>query len=297
LIDTVPPAIPKGLTGTIDTNGVVRLHWHRGIERNLLGYRVLMANSPDHEFAQMTGDVLKDTVFTDTVTINTLTRHVYYRIAAVNNRYNHSQMSPILTLLRPDRVPPEAPVFTDVFVSDSSVVLQWAPSTSADLHSHQLHRRVEGAKEWTKLAQLSRHDSSYTDTAVIQNTVYEYLIIAVDSTGNWSPAELPVQAQPYDSGVRPPVTALRAGFDKGGKKVVLDWAYSSRKQENFFFVVYKKTPGGLLREFRAVESSQLSFSDPDLTGNGLYEYAIKVRAENGAESQLSEHAQTNVEVE
>ncbi|MBI4535673.1 MAG: hypothetical protein HY708_05295, partial [Ignavibacteriae bacterium] len=88
LIDTLPPSVPRGLLGVIDTNGVVRLSWKRNPERNLLGYRVLRANAIEHEFSQLTGEVWKDTVFADTVEVNTLTRYVYYKIAAVNTHYN-----------------------------------------------------------------------------------------------------------------------------------------------------------------------------------------------------------------
>ncbi len=148
LIDTIPPSVPTGLTGAIDTNGIVHLQWRRGPERNLLGYRVLRANAPEHEFSQLTGLVHTDTTFVDTVEVRTLTRNVYYRVASVNRRYIHSEMSSILALRRPDVVPPEAPVFTDVFPTDSSVVLKWAPSTSEDLKWHILYRRLSGERKW-----------------------------------------------------------------------------------------------------------------------------------------------------
>ncbi|HTO92985.1 MAG TPA: fibronectin type III domain-containing protein, partial [Bacteroidota bacterium] len=125
LVDTLPPAIPTGLRGHIDAGGAVHLAWNRNRERDVIGYRVLRANDLRHEFTQLTGSAWRDTAFVDTVETRTLTRFVYYRIAAVNARFNHSRATVPLALRRPDAVPPEPPVFTDVRTGDSSVVLRW----------------------------------------------------------------------------------------------------------------------------------------------------------------------------
>jgi fibronectin type 3 domain-containing protein len=294
LIDTIPPSIPTGLTGTIEKDGVVHLQWHRGPERNLLGYRVLRANAPNHEFSQLKGEVHADTTFVDTVEVRTLTRNVYYRVASVNRRYIHSEMSPILALRRPDVVPPEAPVFTDVLPTDSSVVLRWAPSTSEDLKWHILYRRLSGEQRWTPIDTLSRSDRSYTDTAVRQNSLYEYLIEGVDSTGLTSPAAVPVQARPYDTGMRPPIGNLTARYDEKEKRIVLHWSYRPRKQENYFFIIYRAARGGSLTKYRSIESAQTSFFDTDLVGSGIYWYAVQVVTENGSASRISDKVQVTI---
>lgn len=294
LIDTMPPAVPKGLTGTIDTNGVVRLRWRKNTERNILGYRVLRANALDHEFTQLANQVWRDTVFTDTVEVNTLTRFVYYRIAAVNNRYNHSDMTSPLALRRPDRVPPDAPVFSDVRVSDSSVTVQWVPSTSEDVQSHLLYRRTQGEARWALLATLSRTERIYTDKAVKQNTMYEYQIEAVDSTGLRARALLPVQARPYDTGVRSAPSALRAAYDATRKRVELSWFYIPRREEKFYYVVYRSAPNAPLVQYKSFTSAQPAFTDTDLLGAGVYAYAVKVITDSGAESPLSEKVQVTV---
>ncbi len=294
LIDTMPPAVPKGLTGMIDTNGVVRLRWRRNTERNILGYRVLRANALDHEFTQIANQVWRDTLFVDTVEVNTLTRFVYYRIAAVNNRYNHSEMTPPLGLRRPDRVPPEAPVFSDVRVSDSSVTLRWVPSTSEDVKSHLLYRRMQGETRWTLLATLARTEGTYTDKAVKQNIMYEYQIEALDSTGLRAMALLAVQARPYDVGVRSAPSALRATYDEAQRRVLLSWFYIPKKEERFYYVVYRSAPNASLTQYKSFASQQPAFTDTDLLGAGVYAYAVKVITESGAESPLSERVQVTV---
>jgi fibronectin type 3 domain-containing protein len=294
LIDTIPPSVPTGLSGTIDRNGIVHLQWRRGSERNLLGYRVLRANAPNHEFSQLTGEVHTDTTFVDTVEVRTLTRNVYYRVASVNRRYIHSELSSILALRRPDVVPPEAPVFTDVFPTDSSVVLRWAPSTSEDLKWHILYRRLSGEQRWIPIDTLSRNDRSYADSAVQQNTLYEYLIEAVDSTGLNSPAVVPVQARSFDTGVRPPVENLTARYDEKEKRIALRWSYRPRKQESYFFIIYRAARGAPLTKYRSVESAGMSFTDADLVGSGVYRYAVQVVTENGSASRISDKVQVTI---
>ena len=295
LIDTLPPAVPTGLRGTIDTNGVVHLSWNRNRERTILGYRILRANAPEHEFTQLTGEVCRDTAFTDTVDVKTLTRNVYYKIAAVNLRYNHSRASTPFALRRPDATPPEAPVFSDVQVSDSSVVLRWASSASPDVQAHVLSRRVAPAEAWYEVATLGRGISQYVDRAVQRNIMYEYRVEAVDSSGLRSPARLTVQARPFDTGVRPPVTELTAVFNQKDNSVSLNWVYTRTRTESAYFVVYRSRNGAPITRYRSVDSGQTSFVDHEVTGPAVYEYAVKLMTHNGAESPLSERIRVQVQ--
>jgi uncharacterized protein len=294
LLDTLPPAMPNGLHGTIDTAGVVRIAWHPNRERNILGYRVLRANALNHEFTQLTGVVWRDTVFTDTVDVRTLTRSVYYRIAAVNLHYNHSRPTPPLGLHRPDMTPPEAPVFSDVLTSDSLVTLYWMPSASSDVHAHVLFKRIPPKGEWTQIASLPGKPSQYVDREVVQNTMYEYHIEAVDSSGLRSPAKLTVQARPFDSGIRPPVKELSSDFNAKDNTVALHWSYVPVKAEKLHFLVYRSKNGEPISRLRSVEHDRRAFVDADVTGPGLYEYAVKVMTQNGAESPLSDRTRVQI---
>ncbi len=141
---------------------------------------------------------------------------------------------------------------------------------------------------------LLKNDRSYTDTAVQQNTLYEYLIEAVDSTGLTSPAVVPVQARPYDTGVRPSVESLTARYDEKEKRVALHWSYHPRKQENYFFIIYRAARGGSLAKYRSIGSAQTSFFDADLVGSGTYWYSVQVVTENGSASRVSDKVQVAI---
>jgi uncharacterized protein len=294
IIDTMPPAVPTGLRGTIDSAGIVRLTWNRNRERAVVGYRVLRANAPDHEYTQLTGQAWPDTSFTDTVTVRTLTRHVYYRIAAVNARFNHSRLSPAIALRRPDDIPPEAPAIYDVQASDSSVALRWAPSSSTDVASHLLSRRTMPGEAWVLIATLARTASQYTDMAVQPNTTYEYRIEAADSSGLRSTPGLTVQARPFDTGVRAPATGLTATHDQKANTITLQWFASASSTEKMYVVVFRSKNNGPLLRYRSVDGSERMFVDREIGGAGTYEYAVKIITESGAESPLSSSASVNL---
>lgn len=293
IIDTLPPAVPTGITAAIDTNGVVTLRWNLGAERDLLGYRVLWANDSTHEFSQRTPEPLQDTVFTDTVNIRTLTSHVYYKVVAVDTRYLHSEASPIVALQRPDIVPPEPSVFTNVFVTDSSVVLSWEPSRSTDVQWQRIERRASGAAQWSDLARLPAQTRRYADTAVKQRVQYDYRITAIDSAGHHSEQAFSVTGRPYDTGRRPGIDNLKATLASDRRSIALSWTYPATNEKHWF-VVYRSFNGSAMRQYKAIQNATPSFDDTLLVGEGTYQYAVRVMMDNGAESDISQSVEIRI---
>ncbi len=294
VMDTARPSTPTGLAGTIDKNGIVHLHWKLGPEPNVIGYRVLWANDPNHEFSQRVNRPLPDTTFVDSVNIHTLSHYIYYRVAAVSDRYIQSPLSEILSLRRPDVVPPASPVFLDVHVTDESVRLHWAPSPSDDVAKQVLMRRTQGEEGWRVLGTLGKSETVYLDTLVSQKVVYEYQIEAVDSSGLHSAPSPAVQGRPYDTGVREPVTDLVAAYEKKTKEVLVRWKYSTPRKEKYWFVVYRSENQSPLMEYSSTPGSAREFRDLRVKASDSYRYSIRVKAEGGAQSSLSDTTMVRV---
>ena len=290
LVDTLRPSIPTGLTGTIDTNGVVSLHWHLGPEANLIGYRILWANNLIDEFTQLTQMPVKDTSFVDTVSLKTTTRFVYYKIASVNDRYNHSLPTMALALQRPDIVPPQPPVFSKVTVSDSSVSLEWEVSSSEDVEHQALFRRISGEQSWSEAASFRKDVHTYIDTSIVKRTTYEYEIEAIDSSGLHSSMSMGVSARPYDTGVRPGVQDLETQYDEKSGSVKLLWKYPKPPKENYWFVVYRGIDNNPITEYSSVLANSTIFVDSYIDSKKKYTYAIRVMTDAGGQSALSTHA-------
>ncbi len=92
-VDSIPPVKPVGLEGKVDSLGVVTLKWKANIEPDMLGYRVFKGNNKNEEYSQITVKPHVATTFYDSVSVKSLNNKVYYKIVAVDKRFNMSKYS------------------------------------------------------------------------------------------------------------------------------------------------------------------------------------------------------------
>lgn len=292
IIDSLPPSAPRNVLATVDSTGVVTLRWNSNAEDDIAGYRVLWANARDHEFSQLTPHIHADTVITHSITLNTSTPSVFYKVVAVDKRYMHSAPSEVIELRRPDILPPDAPVFTDMQVSDLDVRLRWARSGSEDVVAQHLERREAGAA-WTRIATLDTATTTYTDSAVKRSIEYEYRITAVDAAGHISVSPRNIKARPYDAGIREEVRNLTAVYDKERRSVTLRWDYPASEQGTHWFVIYRSIGDGKPMQYATVPADSTSWTEPVSAGE-TYRYAVRVKSGTG-ESRLSPIAAVSIE--
>lgn len=186
VVDSIPPSPPVGLMAKADTTGVIHLNWQHNSEPDLYGYRVFRANSRNDEFSQLTIDAVFDNFYTDTIQLKTLTKSVYYRILAVDKRQNWSHLSEILEVTRPDVVPPAPPRITSVTSSKNGLKIEWFHSPGSDVASQLLYRTTPDNNQWQLVSRFDAQVQQFNDSTVMAETLYRYLLVAVDATGNES---------------------------------------------------------------------------------------------------------------
>jgi len=292
LIDTIPPARPAFLSGTVDSAGIVTLVVELNEERDLMGYRLYKANDPEHEFSVIREAFIDidslnhevQTVFADTITLNSLTPEVYYKVRALDFNHNQSDFSEMMVIARPDTIPPVTPVFKRVLTRADAVELHFALSESRDVAVQKIYRKLSMNDPWVPLDTLQSGQTNYTDTTVTTGTAYYYSLQAADYSGNRSEFAHPVVARPYDSGVRPPVENLLLQFDEDERVVSITWEYSLQGDE-VFFVVYRQDDRGRFIQHR--RTSERRFSESIRNGDDRA-YAIKAFTTDGGQSVLSE---------
>ncbi len=296
LIDSVPPHQPKFIAGEIDSLGVVTLDIELNEEKDLMGYRLFFANDDFHEFSVIREgfnslDSMENSVkiqFLDTVSLNTLTPYVYYKIKALDYNYNQSKFSEVLKVKRPDTTAPTTPVFKRVKVRMHEVELRFALSRSRDVVEQMVYRKLNFEDDWEPLALLENQDTKYIDTNVVQGTMYMYSLRAKDDSDNYSDYAVSVSCKPFDNGVRPIVTAISISSED--KKVVLSWDYSEKYPEAFF-IVYKKDKYENLRQLKKVTEKLFTQTLPA----GDHEYGIKAFTKDGGQSKISEIIRVNLD--
>lgn len=288
LVDSIPPETPTGLKGMISDEGKVRLSWKPNPDADIYGYRVYRAYYKSEEFAQLTSEPLRDTVFMDAVELKSLNEKVHYKLMAIDKNQNHSGLSQILSLSLPDKVPPMPPVWLPVKSQADGVHLRWMPGGSDDVVSYSLYRQDE--KGWRKInSQPAGSDTlSFTDLDLKSSAVQRYTVIAVDDAGLESPPSPAVTGFKLPSN-KPAVDVKVSSVDRTEKKITLAWSYPEKDVQSYR--VYKKTNDGTLQLYRTIKENQ--FTDVALAPGQNYTYRVMAVFNNGSLSDFSKQIVVN----
>ncbi|MFN6944818.1 MAG: hypothetical protein ACK4ND_07700 [Cytophagaceae bacterium] len=285
LIDSIPPAAPIGLKGQIDSLGIVTVHWKPGKEDDLFGYRIYRANSLKEEFTQVTKATVRDTIYRDTIEVNTLTKKVYYKLMALDENYNASKFSGVLELKRPDRSPPVPPRFSEVVSADTGIYLRWNHSPSNDVVKELLYRKEEGQDAWVLIAVSDsvKTFNHFVDKQLRKGVEYYYILIAVDDSKLESEPGTPVSARLIDTYIKPEIAKINKIIDREKLEIKLTWDYKEQGVERY--QVYRSEGESPFRLYKNV--SELYFTDKNLTINTSYKYRIRAFFSDGSHSQMS----------
>ena len=94
-----------------------------------------------------------------------------------------------------DFIPPDAPVGLTVLAGKSGeLVITWSPSHEDDLALYRLYRSGEGQPP-TRIAEILKPVTTYTDTTGKRGVSYRYTLTAVDASGNESKASIPADGK------------------------------------------------------------------------------------------------------
>ena len=288
LIDTIAPNKPIISKGTIDSLGVVTLNLKANTEKDLMGYRLFVANNPEHEFSAIKEDFDNDTdnpkppkhSFNDTISLKSLTPYVYYRVKALDYHYNQSDFSEIYKIKRIDTIAPTTPVFKNVIVGEDTISLDFALSQSKDVEEHLLYRKTNLKSSWKEIAKIKNTQTSYTDKGLEKGLKYYYSLRAKDNSNLFSEYATPVAGKPYDNGKREAIIDFKR--IKNNTKHTLSWKYPSITEDTYFIIYRTNLKGDLVQYKR---TNALSFSEKP--NNNKYSYAVRAFTKDGGGSPLS----------
>ncbi|WP_079685670.1 fibronectin type III domain-containing protein [Ohtaekwangia koreensis] len=285
LEDSIPPSSPLGLTGIVDTAGMVRLQWRANTEDDLVGYRVYRSNYKSSEYSQVTHTFLKGANYQDTINVLSLDKKVYYKITALDTRYNESKFSTILELDKPDKIAPVPPVFTNILNSYKRVKLEWKRSSSNDVKEQLLYRK-EGTGSWQPLRNFPVDTVTFQDKSVQPSTQYQYRIIAVDAAGNKSVVSKDIMIRTQAETDHLQISTLTAVPDRTGMKIALGWEYPSWNNIQKF-CIYRSSAGEPLSLYKSLPATSRGFNDAQVKMATSYQYRIKVIFKDGTETPFS----------
>jgi hypothetical protein len=285
LIDDIPPEIPIGLTGKMDTSGVATLTWNVNMEKDLKGYRVFRCNSEKEQPVEITTNILTTPYFTDKVNLQTLTREIYYTIRAVDKVYNNSGYSHFCKLIRPDKIAPVSPVFKQVIYTDSSIQLNWLLSTSTDVATYKLLTSTQPEGGWSLIKEWAAKDSikNFTDPSVVPGIRYRYKLEAYDDSKNLS--AVVSQFISFQPAFAPKIKTWTANVNTSKRNITVNWI----KHPNAYnYTIYKAKANEELRAFKTIPGNAGSYTDTELYPNNTYRYTIKATFTSGIETKMSD---------
>ena len=297
--DSIPPQAPTMVEGVIDSTGKVTLRWKPSVDDDVQGYRVYRANYAGEQFSQVTKALVSDTVFIDSVRLKTLTTKVLYKVQAVDEYINPSELSKAGVLRRPDIIPPVPPVFTQVISADSGVYLGWQVSTSLDVARHALYRQERGKNnEWILIKNILVGEdtvSRYADIPPKTGVDYQYTLIAVDSSNLESSPAKPVTGRRIDNGLRGKIKKLKARKTGDDPAVIaLNWELemsedrASESEVPESFSIYRGEELGKIRLYATVKGDVSTWKDTSLKRGTSYKYRIQANFKRGGVSKFSE---------
>lgn len=215
MADTIPPAKPQGLTGKIRKDGLVVLDWSANTDTDLEGYKVLFSNSYNGDYSQLTSVHLVLPHYETTIEPQFMADSIYYRVFAIDHRFNMSEWSDPLPLQRPDVVAPSQSVINKLTAYSKGIAVYWSLSNSKDVRQFELQRRLSGTPDWQKLMTFDPVNipqmvetgfsdvpaANYLDLNKLPLAFHSYRIKTVDHSGNISYSD-EKKVFPFDSGIR-----------------------------------------------------------------------------------------------
>jgi pectin methylesterase-like acyl-CoA thioesterase len=266
--DGTKPLAVKSLTGTQDDTGVITLEWADNTEADLAGYLVTRATTSGGTYTKLNTTPTKTSTFEDKD--GKVGGSYYYKVTAVDLGGNASSTASV-SVLPPDHTAPKALATISVSLSTSSVKLDWASNSEADLAGYNVYRAASADGTFTKLTASPRTSSDYTDSTAPVGVTSFYRVTAVDKSGNES---TPVAA----SGVRKdgvaPATVKSLTGSRTDAGITLKWGANTEADLVGYLVTRATTSGGTYTKLTANPITASTFEDTTAAAGGSYFYKV-----------------------
>ncbi len=289
LIDSSPPKKPMINSVKVDSLGVAYISVKLNKEKDLMGYRIFRSNSKKHEFSAIqesfidldSTSIKVKTIFKDTISLNSLTKNIYYRVKALDFNYNQSDFSDIYTVARPDTIPPSTPVFKKIKAYEDKIHLEFSLSESRDVKSHFIYRKTALKDKWELLSTINNNEQNFNDNNVQKGVTYYYSLRAIDISNLYSEYATTIYSTPIEKGVLPIISNFK--LISKDNKAIMSWSFDE-KDLDIYYIIYRKTPKSKLKQYKKTEN--LFFED-QLKNKGNYSYGVKAFSKKGGQSAIS----------
>lgn len=181
-VDSVPPGIPQGLSAQIDSLGAVHLSWKPNSDADIYGYRLYRGQTKGEELIPITDLAIRETAYTDSINLDNLNNKVYYALTALDERYNQSDLSETIEVVKPNVIPPTSPVIVRWTAEEGRNIIEWVQDENPYLAGFIVVRTdVEDRTRLVARRVESPISMRYEDYDIESGKSYLYQVIAYTS--------------------------------------------------------------------------------------------------------------------
>ena len=305
LPDTTAPDAPTGLAATVLADHV-QLDWVASSAGDVDHYEVFRSQvSPVDVSGAPYGSVPAAGVTFDDNSVTPDTTY-YYAVVAVDTSNNASDASEEATAdvpAAPDTTAPEVPAGLAAVAGDHQVDLSWDAVADADgdLAGYRVFRSESSPVDVLTATQVSGPDlvvgTALLDATALNGTMYYYVVVSEDETGNASAASEEASATPTAA---PDTTAPDAPTGLAATvladHVQLDWVASSAGDVDHYEVFRSQvSPVDVSgAPYGSVPAAGVTFDDNSVTPDTTYYYAVVAVDTSNNASDASEEATADV---
>lgn len=281
--DITPPAKPTGVRGT-SSPGVTNISWAANKETDLKGYWVYRSTNKNKDYFNLiTEKPITTNSFFDSLPVTSKNDYVY-RIQAVDESYNKSEMSDTIVVLLPDVTAPLPIQMVDASLKENVVTVSWQKAVDDDVVGYNVFRSIdESNSKFEKLNQQPLKEFSFIDkdTALHQGNSIAYYITAVDKSNNKSMPSKPVFINiPIDTASMKAIEGLTISKNEKDSTNHITWRSNSQNISGY--IVFRKSNNE--ESFVAISSllSSNSFKDENTVVGETYEYYVRTYFSNNS---------------
>lgn len=281
--DSTPPESPIGFKGKIDSLGVVHLEWKANTEKDLEGYHIFRGVQKGEEMVRITPQAIAQNLYKDKVELENLNSKVYYYITATDKRKNQSEPSVVLELEKPDKVRPQAPVFSGYKLEeDGKITVEWLKSYSEDVEIHQLYRQEKETvdKNWKLIYETKniQPNYTYTDKEVEADKSYIYYLLAIDKSKLKSDKSQEITLRSSSFEPKSILNNLSGSVNRNKKQIELLWKV---RDENIGeILVYRQKGTEKPTLFGTLQGTTNFLEDQSVQVGNSYTYLLKPMLKN-----------------
>ena len=230
--DNEPPRQIQSVQALVTQKGYVWVSWAPGVDADIKGYKVFRGSRLANPFKEISNRLLTplETFFVDSLV--TGGRQYFYRVVAVDSAGNEGTPSASVLVKVPDKEAPGAPANLQVqFVPETKEVhLSWEAPLIPDLKtflvlrrrlSHQRRANAFSQLNLESLLQPSWIDRGEAQIAFEPGAWYEYAVVAMDSSRNFSDTVRVVYQIPDFE--PPPAPEEVEAINERGRRVRILW--------------------------------------------------------------------------